>query len=460
MKKCHPRFGDSAGIGMALVFMILLVIFPVLLIIQRNAVRESRMSVRDKNIKTAREYAAVMMTDMMRTFASDYNRDVFDPKYLGRVQLSWTTQGEAAATWTPDRLNKWVLVNSRGRFSRNQHLKKWADKGITGVFHFRSDLTRFNHMWDAPDGAPASYNYAMSVDSQFTTFDGSLWVNGDLDTTGGAPVTFQNGVLVIEGDFNASNATLGPNLAVFCKNYTPAAMTVLPVTVNSYPPTKPSAAAAATLLNNPFVPTIDITNPGMGSRLDYFDSRQSTYMVTSAGFPLDLEFIPPATLRVTSAGVPMDWTVPTTATILIKGADLTVHGQISKQVTLIARQDAGVGGNITIMNDLVYQNGTNSASATQNLAVLAESDLIFNADDGANQFVDGFFYTKTGNIRVLNDLRSGELTVNGSLFGRIVEWPDPLSPLGLTVTPDPNLFLYPPPYLPMRPYITIWDYVP
>jgi hypothetical protein len=83
MKKCHHRFGDSAGIGMALVFMILLVIFPVLLIIQRNAVRESRMSVRDKNIKTAREYAAVMMTDMMRTFASDYNRDVFDPEVSG-----------------------------------------------------------------------------------------------------------------------------------------------------------------------------------------------------------------------------------------------------------------------------------------------------------------------------------------------------------------------------------------
>jgi hypothetical protein len=130
---------------------------------------------------------------------------------------------------------------------------------------------------------------------------------------------------------------LGPNLAVFCrKNYTPAAMApFFPVTVNSYPPTQPSGAAAATPLTTPFVPTIDITNPGMGSRLDYFDSRQSTYMVTSGGFVLDLEFIPPATLRVTSAGVPMDWTVPTTATIVVRGADShRSWARSSKQVTL------------------------------------------------------------------------------------------------------------------------------
>lgn len=449
-----------SGLGMSLVFMLLLILFPVLLIIQRNAVRESRLSVRDKNIKTAREYAAVMMTDLMRTFASDYNRDVYDPKYLGRVSLSWANQGQADATWTPDRPNKWILVNSRGKFTRNLQLQKWADKGITGVFHFRSDLTRFNQMWDAPDGSPAAYNYWASVDGQVTTVDGSLWVNGDLDTTGGAgPVTFQNGVLVVEGDFNASGATLGPNLAVFCRNYVPAAATILPVDVHSYPPTSPGGLAAPTELNNPFVPKIDITNPGMGTRLDYFDSRQSTYMVTTGGFPLDLEFIPPATLRVTSAGVPVDWTVPTTATILVRGADLTVHGQISKQVTLIARQDAGLGGNITVLDDFIYQNGTNSASPTQNLCVLAESDLSFDVSAaGVNQTVNGFYYSKTGNVRVLDDFRSG-LTIHGSLFGRVVEWPDPV-PFNLTIQTDPNLFLYPPPYMPMRPYISTWDYVP
>ncbi|MBK7208485.1 MAG: hypothetical protein IPH91_09485 [Elusimicrobia bacterium] len=449
-----------SGLGMTLVFMLLLILFPVLLIIQRNAARESRYAVRDKNIKTAREYAGVMMTDMMRTFAADYNRDIFDPKYMGRIQLSWANQGEADATWTPNRMDKWVLVNSRGRFVRSPNLKKWADKGVTAVFHFRSDLTRFEHMWDAPDGAPAAYNYWGSVDGQFTTVDGSMWVNGDLDTNGGAgPVTFQNGVLVVEGDFNAAGAILGPNLAVFCRNYTPAGGTILPVTINSYPPTQPSGAAVATPLNNPFVPTIDITNPGMGARLDYFDSRQSTYIVTSGGFVLDFEFIPPATLRVTSAGVPMDWTVPTTATIVVRGADLTVHGLVDKQVTIVARQDSGLGGNVTIMDDLVYQNGTNSASSTQNLCVLAESDLNFDVTAvGANQRVNGFFYTKTGNIRVFDSARLG-LTIDGSLFGRVVEWPV-LLPFALTVNADPNLLLYPPPYLPMRPYISTWDYVP
>lgn len=448
---------------MALVFMILLIIFPVLLLVQRNAVRESRLAVRDKNIKTAREYAAVMMTDMMRTFAADYNRDVFDPKYMGRVSLQWAGQGQADATWTSSRDDKWILVNSRGKFIRNRHLEKWADKGITGVFHFRSDLTRFEHMWDAPDGAPAVYQMPTAVDTEVMAMTGSLWVNGDLDTTGGAagPYTFQNGVLVVDGDFNASGAILGPNLAVFCRTYTPAISTVLPVIVHTYPPTAPSAMAAPTELNNPFVPKIDITNPGMGTRLDYFDSRQSTYMVTTGGFDLDVEFIPPATLRVTSAGVPTDWTVPTTATILMRGPNVTVHGQISKLVTLIVRQDGGgLGGNVTVVDDLVYQNGTHSASATQSLAILAESDLSFDVTGvGANQFVDGFFYSKTGNLRVINDTRSGELTVNGSLFGRIVEWPDP-APFGLMTQADPNLFVYPPPYLPMRPYLATWDYVP
>jgi hypothetical protein len=61
---------------------------------------------------------------------------------------------------------------------------------------------------------------------------------------------------------------------------------------------------------------------------------------------------------------------------------------------------------MTIMDDFVYQNGTNSASSTQNLCVLAESDLIFNVTAvGANQRVNGFFYTKTGSIRVFDELR-------------------------------------------------------
>lgn len=457
-----PRWSEK-GLGMALVFMLLLVIFPVLLLIQRNAVRETRLSVRDKNIKTAREYAAVMMTDMMRTFASDYNRDVFDPKYMGRVQLQWAGQGQANATWTSNRDNKWILVNSRGQFIRNVNWQKWADKGITGVFHFRSDLTRFEHMWDAPDGTPAVYQTGTAIDSQQNDISGSLWVNGDLDTLGGGGplMTFRDGVLVVDGDFDARNSRLGPNLVVYCRNYVPTTMTIPPVNIFTYPPTAPSGMAAATELNNPFVPKIDITNPGMGSRLDYFDSRQSTYMVTTAGFPLDLEFIPPATLRVTSAGVPVDWTVPTTATILLRGPDVTVRGRISKLVTLIVRQDpGGGGGNVTVMDDLVYDNGTNSASPTQNFALLAESDLSFDVTAAlANQFVDGFYYSKTGNIRVLNDTRSGELTVNGSLFGRVVQWPDPVG-YGLMVSADPNLFLYPPPYIPMRPYLATWDYVP
>lgn len=459
----RARRSREKGMGMALVFMILVILFPVLLIVQRNSVRETRLAVRDKNIKTAREYAAVMMTDLMRTFAADYNRDVYDPKYLGRVSLQWANQGQANATWTPNRDNKWILVNSRGQFIRNRHLQKWADKGITSVFHFRSDLTRFEHMWDAPDGASAAYMMPAAVDGEVTTIAGSLWVNGDLDTSGPpfGPYTFRDGVLVVEGDFNASGAILGPNLAVFCRNFTPAAATVLPVSVHTYPPTAPSGLAVPTELNNPFVPKIDITNPGMGSRLDYFDSRQSTSIVTTGGFDLDVEFIPPATLRVTSAGVPTDWTVPTTATILMKGPNVTVHGQISKLVTLVVRQDAGgLGGNVTVVDDLVYQNGTHSADMTQNLAILAESDLSFDVTAaGANQEVDGFYYAKTGNIRVLNDTRSGALTIHGSLFGRVVEWPDPVA-FGLTVMADPNLFKYPPPYMPMRPYLATWDYVP
>lgn len=463
MTSPRGHFFNQRGMGMALVFMILVILFPVLLIVQRNAVRETRLAVRDKNIKTAREYAAVMMTDLMRTFAADYNRDVFDAKYLGRVSLQWANQGQADATWTPDRDNKWILVNSRGKFTRNLHLQKWADKGITGVFHFRSDLTRFEHMWDAPDGAPAAYTMATMVDTQVTNIFGSLWVNGDLDTSvpPAGPYTFSNGVLVVDGDFNASGAVLGPNLAVFCRNYTPAVSTILPVNIFTYPPTAPSGLAAPTELNNPFVPKIDITNPGMGSRLDYFDSRQSTYMVTTGGFDLDVEFIPPATLRVTSAGVPTDWTIPTTATILMRGPNVTVHGQISKRVTLVVRQDAGgLGGSVTVLDDLVYQNGTHSASTTQNLAILAETDLSFDVTGGGtNQEVDGFYYAKTGNVRVLNDLRSGALTIHGSLFGRVVQWPDPVA-FGLTVMADPNFFIYPPPHMPMRPYLATWDYVP
>lgn len=442
--------------GIFLVFVATLFLLPLVLSFLKTVMTQSKHSLWDRNRKTARELAGSSLIDYMRTFAMDYNRDVFSGMYLNRNNPTFAGLGSSTSTLSADPIQRTIFVSTRGRYQPgNVEARAAGDKGLNGLFYFRSDLTRFDMYWNNPAMDMVAFldNAAFCAPAAPSwTHSGSIWVAGRLKTIGCKP-NFQNGVLVVPGDFETdSDTTLGPNFRVFCRKLigTPTLVGGGEVVVYSSNTTPVNPYG-----NNPFFPDLAIADLNPGRNMDYFLTRNSTEVVTTED--INVTFQPGGTVDFyfPVAAATSTLVLPSSATIVVSGSSITVSGVITRPTTLVARTSGGSGGDITVTDSLTYLNGLHAASLTNNLAVIAQGRLKF--DSAAAQDVDGFYYTASGQVQILQD---HALTMHGSLYGMIQVCQMSNPSVQLNISPDRELIKYYPPYMPRKPYVATWDYVP
>lgn len=441
------------GVVLFWMFVILLFLLPMTLIYVRSSFDQSRRAIKDRNIKTAREMAESTASDFMRSFSTDLNRNYFDPLFQNTSQITtFAGFGNARANLIGDQGQQTMWIVGSSTYSTpgtDQKLR--AAKSVSSLVYFRSDLTRFEWLVDMPS-LNLSNDLSLPSGTRRFWWD-SVWVNGDVHTgTGLTSQSIGSEVWVVNGTFdNQEGANLfDDDFTLFCRKYI------------GLPPSGSNVRIIETSTPTPLVPTIDIVNPGADGRLNYFETRQSTRIVTNDD--LLLNFLGDNTVMITAnpllPGPSWIYNLTATDTLVTVGANLTLHGVITRRQTIVALRDgASIGGNIDIDGDLRY-NGSDSASPTRSLAVLADGILKFNSL--SNQVVDGFFYSAQNNIQV-TDLGTS-VRVNGTLFGLItysgIRLSDSTTVGRLNVVADPNLAQNLPPFLPRRPVVVQWDYTP
>ncbi len=440
--------------GIFLVFVAVLFLLPLVLIFLKGVIGQSRDSLWDRNRKTARELASSALIDYMRTFSTDYNRDVFNSIFLNRNNPTFAGLGSSTSTLLSDPVRRTIFSSTRGRYKPGAlDPRALGDKGLNGLFYFRSDLTRFDIYWNNP-----AMDMAANLDNDFCTgtgpswvHSGSIWVGGNLRTIGCKP-QFKEGVLVVNGTFETNPQTrIGPNQRVYCRKLTGSPSLVLPdASVVVYASTTNPANIGS---NNPFFPDLAIAELDPGRNISYYLTRNSTEVVTTEDINLTFQANGELDIFFTVANTTSVFVLPSTATIVVSGSNVTVRGTVTKPTTLVVRTSGG-GGDVRVDGNLTYLSG-HAATAANALAVIAEGRLTF--DSPFNQDVDGFFYSKAGQVTVL---QNHALTIHGSLFGMIVISEMTTPSTQLTITPDTELIKHYPPYMARKPYVSNWDYVP
>lgn len=446
------------GVGLFMVFMVVLFLFPMVFGAISASMKALRFSLKDRNLKTSRTIASSSLADYMRTFSLDYNRNIFETIFVNRNNPSFVGLGSSSSTWTPDESRKTVYITTRGTYQKpGINSKLVSDKGLDGSFVFRSDLTRLGLYFDAP-------TVALSNPAQFAapfcagwTYDGSLWTQGAFDTTG-CTARFQNGVLVVPGEFRVgAGTTLGPNLAVYCRQFTDLGATHVGVTVNQYSATTVPSQPNNPFGNNPFWPNLTVSEVNPGRDMSYYRTRGSTRIVTTDPLTLTFQLSGDVDIYNHNTAVTTVFSAVNATLFVVDGASITLKGSITRPITVVALSNGQPdGGRIIVEDDFVYYPIATNASPNASLAVLAERTLSFSTSF-PNQRVSGFYFGKEG-VRFLTP---GFLTIYGSLFGLPNTVPATYNWINssITINPDPNLYRYYPPYMPKKPEVASWDYV-
>jgi hypothetical protein len=452
-----PRRGEG-GAGLFMVFMVVLFLFPMVFGAINASMKALRFSLKDRNLKTSRTIASSSLADYMRTFSLDYNRDIFDSIFVNRNNPSFVGLGSSTSTWTPDEPRKMIFITSRGTYQKpGINAKLVSDKGLDGSFVFRSDLTRFGLYLDASAVVLSNPIQFATPFCSGWTYSGTLWTQGGFDTTG-CTVRFQNGVLVVPGEFRVgAGTTLGPNLKVYCRQFTDLGAADMGVTVNEYSATAVTAQPNNPHANNPFWPNLVVSEVNPGRDLTYYRTRNSTRVVTTDPLTLTFQLSGDVDIFNHTTGVTTVFSPVNENMFVVDGASVTIKGSITRPTTVVALANGQPdGGRIIVEDALVYYPNPMSASPTTTLAVLAEKTLSFSSTTGF-QTVSGFYYGKEG-IRFLTPV---VLRVYGSLFGMPGAVPAAYNWTNsdVLVFPDPNLLRYYPPYMPKKPEVASWDYV-
>jgi len=447
------------GAGLFLVFLVVLFLFPMVFGAINASMKALRFSLKDRNIKTSRTIASSSLADYMRTFSLDYNRNIYEAMFVNRNSPTFVGLGSSSSTWTPDETRKTIFITSRGTYQKpGINAKLVSDKGLDGSFVFRSDLTRLGLYLDAPV-------LVLSNPVQFAApfcagwvYGGTLWTQGGFDTTG-CTAQFRDGVLVVPGEFRVgAGTTLGPNLRVYCRQFTDLGATNLGVTVNQYSATAVAAQPNNPHGNNPFWPNLVVSEVNPGRDMSYYQTRNSTRIVTTDPLTLTFQLSGDVDIFNHTTAVTTVFTPSTSKVIfVVEGASITVKGSITHPTTLVVLANGQPNGGCVIVEDnFTYFPSATNASPSTSLAVLAERSLSFSSSTGF-QSVSGFYYGKEG-VRFLTPV---VLSVYGSLFGLPTSVPAAYNWINsdVLIFPDPNLLRYYPPYMPKKPEVASWDYV-
>ncbi len=367
----------------------------------------------EKRQKSADELANNALTDYMRQFSQSYYTDHYDPSNLNRPE-SFYSVGFTSVAFISDSVNHTLFIQAKGKYGQSS-AKPLSEQVLTALIQFFSDVTRFGTMINGP----------FTISASNVGYNGGVWINGSLSITG-SNVRFNGGPLIVNGNVTGgSGAILDGDLY-----YSGSSVGSLSVLGNKY-----------NFVPQLQWPKLDFTY--YNAHYNYKTTTAQTIVFNSNG---TFSVVGGPTITIPAAG----------AIIYGENCNLTIRGTVGGRVTVVAGGAVGSGsqGNITVSNNLLYADGSDSASAANSLSVLATNVISF-TKYGSNMTVHGVFFTETSNFRIWGDVayqfrlygtRSSGMTFYSNAFagGRFVNY-------------DANLQIYPAPGLPERPMLVNWN---
>ncbi len=402
---------NNKGMALVTVLMILFFILPVTLVFLNYATHHHRTTTQERQIKTARSIANNVLVDLMRQFSQSYYENRYDWDYIRRGE-SFYKVGFSSVSMIADSINHSLYVEALGKYGQDPSHPLFQ-KRLHALIQFVSPWTDFGTMINS--------NFTTSASN--VTYTGKFWINGNYSVTGtnvrflGGPVYVSGNVsggasVVIDGDLYYGGSSAG-NVTVTGTKYNFMPEMTYPTVNTSY----------------------------YAANYNYQLTTNSTIVFNSNG---TFTVVGSTTIAIPQTGF----------IIYARNCNLTIRGIVRGRVTIVA---AGTGPNgvITVNDNLVYANGTNSASINDSLAVVSTNRINF-SKIGTDLTVNGVFNISGTNNFTLTGSSGRVFRLYGSRNKGISMSPSTSFSGGRLIEYDINLNRFPPPGLPEKPYLVTW----
>lgn len=407
------RRGGGSESGMALVTALIIMLFllPVTVTFLNLAVSHHKATTQDRQIKQARSIANNVLVDLMRQFSQSYYENRYESDYIARGE-SFYKVGFSSVAMRADSSKHFLYVEAMGKYGKNPSSPLFQ-KRLRAVIQFISPWTDFGTM----------------INSNFTTsagnvnYYGKFWINGNYTITG-SNVRFYGGPVYVSGNVSG-NASVIIDGDLYYGGGSAGAVTVTGTKYNFMP---------------------QMTYPAVNT--SYYASHYN-YKLTSDS---TIVFNSNGTFTVvgsTTMAVPSDGLI-----IYAQNSNLTLRGTVRGRATIVA-SGTGTKGVITVNDNLVYANGTNSASEDDSLAVVATNKIVF-SKTGSDLTVNGVFNVSSSNDMELSGSSGRFFRFYGSRNKGMTISPSTSFSGGRILEYDTNLNRFPPPGLPEKPYLVTW----
>lgn len=418
IRRCFPLRTADQGFALPGALVMLLFLLPMGIMFYRYSAQALVSAVRERQQKTASQYANAVVTDYMRQFSQDPYNGHYDADRLSRPQ-SLHEGGFSTVTFIADEVNRTVHLMATGGSGTPENPK--ARRRLEALVQFSSDLTQYGTMTNGP----------FTISANNAAYEAGLWINGNLTITG-SNVRFNGGPLVVRGNVVApASAVLDGDL--YYSGTSPGNLTVLGTAYNFAPSAN--------------WPALDF---------NYYDAHY-TYKATA-----DQTIIFNSTGSFSVVNGPTVLIPATGAILYCDGCSFTLRGVVSGRVTAVAGGAAGscasAPGRITINGDLYYAGVSSiTASAGASFAALARNCVTF-TKNASNLTAVGIYFVEQG---------TSNMRLTGSAGFRF--WLYGVRTQGITITPgtsfsalrslnyDANLRSFPPPGLPERALLVGWN---
>ncbi|MEW6557458.1 MAG: hypothetical protein AB1349_08905 [Elusimicrobiota bacterium] len=416
MKKLFPipysLFPASNGQTMVIVLVLMLFLFPIAASFLYVSVTEMIHTRMERRFKTATALANNVLVDLMRQFSQSYYVGHYDSDSLARNEMFYEV-GFSTVTIFADAVDHYLYIQATGKYGKDVD-NPLSDKKLYAVIQFYSDITNYN-FW---------CNTAQSWGSGVTE-SGTDRVKGNVSLGGNC--TF-NGDFICEGNMSG-NSTNRIRNNLYCTG----SFGSVTVDGNKY-----------NFVPEASWPSIDV------SYYDNYYNFKSTWTRT-------IQFSSDGTFTVTGATAPI--TIPSGGCIIFgKNCNINISASTVKgRVTVVASgtQGSTTQGNIRLNGNLNYANGTNNASDSDSIALLAHNYIYFNKT-GSAHYVHGATFSQYRSVKNGSSPASkkalyfyGTMIVNQS-----VSLSGGYNPRYYIF--DTELNKYSPPGLPERPYLVTW----
>lgn len=457
MRHAHRRKGSILIVAAILVVFV----FPLILLILKNASYENNFAMQERRIKANRTLVKNVATDFMRLFSQRFaetgnclSRVGISPGNdpLLRLKDTFHQSGFTEVSVTTHTGTNSIHLRASGFQPQSGHPAEAKIKRLSANIQIANPSLRFGDVekgdsvnWDgggtfnmtilAPGGMKLR-NGAWTW-----TFNNTIVCKNNLECETATPCVF-NGAVYLGGTFSGNCLFNGP--------FIPQAPSILDVSTidNAY-----------YFVHNTMITTNEEwwlfgQNAGVGEMGRY-------NVVHIAGTP------PTRGVFISSV------TIPSSGAIFVS-SNVPVHleGQILGRVTVVALMTSpSIPAHfVFIENDIVYANGTNSADANHSFAILTNGIIHFAEPAGGNLVTNGYIYsswptlftfsynlsfrgfrsgTSPGTVDVPNHPAS--FTNYGSAYHPIWRFPSP--PIPINFLDDPNLARFPPPGVPSQAFL-------